>query len=93
MASTRPRPQGSAETARTILHTRLEDESMVRETYEFGKKLGQGSFGVVLEALNVKTNQLWAVKIISKDIKDKVTFSQPNENSFSSWFLQPSKVW
>ena len=57
--------KGSAD--KTIPHTRLEDEDMIWETYEKGKKLGQGSFGKVYEVLHKSTGQVWAMKFINKD--------------------------
>ncbi|XP_064628533.1 serine/threonine-protein kinase 33-like isoform X2 [Lineus longissimus] len=64
------RPQGSADVLRSVPHTRIEDESMIEETYRFGRKLGQGSFGVVREGTCVSSGQAWAIKIINKESKD-----------------------
>ncbi|XP_074662474.1 serine/threonine-protein kinase 33-like isoform X2 [Tubulanus polymorphus] len=61
----------SSATERSVPHTRIEDESMIEETYELGRKLGQGSFGIVREAKNRASNRKWAIKAISKDFKDK----------------------
>jgi serine/threonine kinase 33 len=63
------RPQGSADVLRSVPHTRIEDESMIEETYRFGQKLGQGSFGMVREGKCVSSGQPWAIKIINKESK------------------------
>ncbi len=35
--------------------------------YRIKKKLGEGSFGKVYIATNIKTNELYAVKLVSKN--------------------------
>lgn len=57
--------KGSAD--KTIPHTRLEDEEMIWENYEKGKKLGQGSFGKVYQVRHKATDHVWAMKFINKD--------------------------
>ncbi|CAH1800245.1 unnamed protein product, partial [Owenia fusiformis] len=64
MASSKGR-QGSAE--KSVPHTRIEDESKFEECYRFGAKLGQGTFGIVREATNIKTEQCWAIKAVNKE--------------------------
>lgn len=59
-----PRPQDQVD--RKIPHRRL-DKEKIHQMYQFGKKLGQGMFGVVCEAVNIATGQLWAIKIINKE--------------------------
>ncbi|XP_002739098.1 serine/threonine-protein kinase 33-like [Saccoglossus kowalevskii] len=56
---------GSAE--RQIPHTRIEDESVIEETYVLGEILGQGSFGVVREATRKEDGTKWAIKKINKE--------------------------
>ncbi|XP_078000157.1 serine/threonine-protein kinase 33-like isoform X1 [Glandiceps talaboti] len=56
---------GSAE--RQIPHTRIEDESTIEKTYSFGRKLGQGSFGKVIEATRTEDGTRWAIKIVNKE--------------------------
>ena len=63
-AKTNNKP-GSAE--RPVPHTRIENETMFEEKYEFGRKLGQGSFGVVYEVKNKATAKRWACKAIYKE--------------------------
>ncbi|KAG7483047.1 serine serine/threonine-protein kinase 33 isoform X1 [Solea senegalensis] len=41
---------------------RLKNDAELREIYEFGKKLGQGSFGVVYETTHIETQTNWAIK-------------------------------
>nr|XP_002124936.1 serine/threonine-protein kinase 33-like [Ciona intestinalis]XP_018673303.1 serine/threonine-protein kinase 33-like [Ciona intestinalis]XP_018673304.1 serine/threonine-protein kinase 33-like [Ciona intestinalis]XP_026695741.1 serine/threonine-protein kinase 33-like [Ciona intestinalis] len=62
--SARPRV-ASAE--HKIPHRRIEDETIIEEMYSFGDKLGQGSFGIVIEACNLQTKQKWAIKKVNKE--------------------------
>lgn len=52
---------------RSVPHTRVEDERQIEESYVIGEVLGKGSFGVVREALQKKTGQKFAIKIIHKE--------------------------
>ncbi|GAA6233658.1 serine/threonine-protein kinase 33 [Lates japonicus] len=45
---------------------RLEEDSELREIYKFGRKLGQGSFGVVYEATHIETQTNWAIKEVCR---------------------------
>ncbi|KAK5874012.1 hypothetical protein PBY51_018999 [Eleginops maclovinus] len=51
---------------RNVPLIRLEDDADLREIYEFGKKLGQGSFGVVYEATHIETKTKWAIKEVCR---------------------------
>ncbi|KAM7014973.1 serine/threonine-protein kinase 33 [Tautogolabrus adspersus] len=51
---------------RTVPVLRLEDDADLREIYKFGRKLGQGSFGVVYEAIHIETRTIWAIKEVCK---------------------------
>ncbi|XP_034536156.1 serine/threonine-protein kinase 33 isoform X2 [Notolabrus celidotus] len=53
---------------RTVPVIRLEDDADLREIYKFGRKLGQGSFGVVYEAIHIETRTEWAIKEVSKPV-------------------------
>ncbi|XP_071942026.1 serine/threonine-protein kinase 33-like [Antedon mediterranea] len=57
--------KGSAE--KQIAHTRIEDESVIEKTYAFGNKVGAGSFGVVIEAMQINRDKKVAIKIINKE--------------------------
>ena len=35
--------------------------------YRFGNTLGRGSFGIVVEAKNLESNERWAVKKVNKE--------------------------
>jgi len=48
-------------------HHRIDDEEEIFRKYDLGRKLGQGSFGVVFELNNKDTDQRFAIKIISKE--------------------------
>ncbi|XP_012728520.2 serine/threonine-protein kinase 33 isoform X1 [Fundulus heteroclitus] len=56
----------AATSDRDIPLIRLQTDETLREIYEFGKTLGQGSFGTVYEATHVKTQTKWAVKEVRK---------------------------
>uniref|UniRef100_A0A3Q1HS85 Protein kinase domain-containing protein n=1 Tax=Anabas testudineus TaxID=64144 RepID=A0A3Q1HS85_ANATE len=45
---------------------RLENDVELREIYQFGRKLGQGSFGVVYEATHIETQTKWAIKEVCR---------------------------
>ncbi|CAK6954759.1 LOW QUALITY PROTEIN: serine/threonine-protein kinase 33 [Scomber scombrus] len=47
-------------------HIRLEDDADLKEIYTFGRKLGQGSFGVVYQATHIETNTQWAIKEVCR---------------------------
>uniref|UniRef100_A0A4W5KSQ8 Serine/threonine-protein kinase 33 n=1 Tax=Hucho hucho TaxID=62062 RepID=A0A4W5KSQ8_9TELE len=52
---------------RKVPHTRMEDENDLQQIYSFGRKLGQGSFGVVCEATHNETRKKWAIKKVNKE--------------------------
>ncbi|XP_063044152.1 serine/threonine-protein kinase 33 isoform X3 [Engraulis encrasicolus] len=52
---------------RKVPHTRMEDELDIQQIYSFGRKLGQGSFGVVCEATHKETQKKWAIKKVNKE--------------------------
>ncbi|KAL4613500.1 serine/threonine-protein kinase 33 [Arapaima gigas] len=56
----------TSSTERKVPHTRMEDESAIQRLYLFGRKLGQGSFGVVYEATHMETQKKWAIKKVNR---------------------------
>ena len=50
-----------------VNHVALDDERILRDMYEFGDKLGKGSFGVVWHVTHISTGQQYACKIINKE--------------------------
>lgn len=40
---------------------------LIQEVYTFGRILGQGSFGMVIEAINKETETRWAIKKVNKE--------------------------
>lgn len=52
---------------RQISHKKIDDEDIIFKKYEIGRKLGQGSFGVVYEIIKKETNEKFAIKIINKE--------------------------
>jgi len=50
-----------------INHVALDDERRLKEMYDFGEKLGRGSFGVVWLVTHIGTGQRYACKIINKE--------------------------
>ncbi|KAM9408289.1 serine/threonine-protein kinase 33 [Pholidichthys leucotaenia] len=47
---------------RDVPDKRLKNDADIKEIYEFERKLGQGSFGIVYEATHIETQTKWAVK-------------------------------
>ena len=50
-----------------VPHTRIEDEVQMEEVYIIGKKLGEGSFGIVRKVVHKETNSAWACKAVNKE--------------------------
>ncbi|XP_042303124.1 serine/threonine-protein kinase 33 isoform X2 [Sceloporus undulatus] len=50
-----------------IPHTRIDDGAAIQQIYTFGRKLGQGSFGVVIEATHKETGIKWAIKKVNRE--------------------------
>nr|XP_033784796.1 serine/threonine-protein kinase 33 isoform X2 [Geotrypetes seraphini] len=50
-----------------VPHTRMDDEAAIQQIYTFGRKLGQGSFGMVIEVTHKETGQKWAIKKVNKE--------------------------
>ncbi|XP_069824123.1 serine/threonine-protein kinase 33 [Dendropsophus ebraccatus] len=64
MASQWPR---SSSAENKVPHTRMDDEAAIQQIYTFGKKLGQGSFGVVIEATHGESGKKWAIKKVNRE--------------------------
>jgi serine/threonine kinase 33 len=60
-------PPTCASSPSNINHISLDDEKLVCEQYEFGEKLGKGSFGVVWCVTHRPSQLKYACKTISKD--------------------------
>ena len=54
-------------TKKPVNHIRFEDDNGVDDIFEFGDTLGQGSFGIVIEAVKKATKTKYAVKSINKE--------------------------
>nr|XP_036882261.1 serine/threonine-protein kinase 33 [Manis javanica] len=50
-----------------VPHIRVENGAAIQKIYVFGRILGQGSFGMVIEATNKETETKWAIKKVNKD--------------------------
>ncbi|TFK00088.1 CAP-Gly domain-containing linker protein 3 [Platysternon megacephalum] len=50
-----------------IPHTRIDDGAAIQQIYYFGRKLGQGSFGVVIEVKHKETGKKWAIKKVNRE--------------------------
>ncbi|XP_034272910.1 serine/threonine-protein kinase 33 [Pantherophis guttatus] len=50
-----------------IPHTRIDDGAAIQQIYSFGRKLGQGSFGVVIEVTHKETGLKWAMKKVNRE--------------------------
>ncbi|XP_031243667.1 serine/threonine-protein kinase 33 isoform X2 [Mastomys coucha] len=65
----KPQPQRSRSnvTEGKIPHIRMDNGADIEEFYTFGRILGQGSFGMVIEAIDKETGAKWAIKKVNKD--------------------------
>uniref|UniRef100_A0ACB8G3K5 Serine/threonine-protein kinase 33 n=1 Tax=Sphaerodactylus townsendi TaxID=933632 RepID=A0ACB8G3K5_9SAUR len=50
-----------------VPHTRIDDGAAIQQIYSFGRKLGQGSFGVVIEVTHRQTGIKWAIKKVNRE--------------------------
>ncbi|KAM6462783.1 serine/threonine-protein kinase 33 isoform 3-T4 [Liasis olivaceus] len=50
-----------------VPHTRIDDGAAIQQIYSFGGKLGQGSFGVVIEVTHKETGIKWAMKKVNRE--------------------------
>ncbi|KAG8507228.1 Serine/threonine-protein kinase 33 [Galemys pyrenaicus] len=50
-----------------VPHIRMDDAAAIQDIYTFGRILGQGSFGMVIEATDKETETKWAVKKVNKE--------------------------
>ncbi|XP_014638234.1 PREDICTED: serine/threonine-protein kinase 33 [Ceratotherium simum simum] len=50
-----------------VPHIRMANGAAIQEIYTFGRILGQGSFGMVIEATDKETETKWAIKKVNKD--------------------------
>ncbi|XP_074855132.1 serine/threonine-protein kinase 33 isoform X2 [Carettochelys insculpta] len=62
---TQPARNSSAESK--VRHTRIDDGAAIQQIYYFGRKLGQGSFGVVIEVKHKETGKKWAIKKVNRE--------------------------
>lgn len=57
---------------------------LIQEFYTFGKILGQGSFGMVIEATDKETDTKWAIKKVNKE-KVRLTSSTALRAQCQGW--------
>ncbi|XP_033260459.1 serine/threonine-protein kinase 33 [Orcinus orca] len=50
-----------------VPHIRMDTGAAIQEIYTFGRILGKGSFGMVIEAIDKETETKWAIKRVSKE--------------------------
>ncbi|XP_032497335.1 serine/threonine-protein kinase 33 isoform X2 [Phocoena sinus] len=50
-----------------VPHIRMDNGAAIQEIYTFGRILGKGSFGMVIEAIDKETETKWAIKKVSKE--------------------------
>lgn len=50
-----------------VPHIRMDNGASIEEFYTFGRILGQGSFGMVIEATDKETGAKWAIKKVNKE--------------------------
>lgn len=65
----KPQPQWSRSNVAEgkVPHIRMDNGSDIEEFYTFGRILGQGSFGMVIEAIDKETGAKWAIKKVNKE--------------------------
>uniref|UniRef100_A0A8B9WQF5 Serine/threonine kinase 33 n=1 Tax=Bos mutus grunniens TaxID=30521 RepID=A0A8B9WQF5_BOSMU len=52
-----------------VPHIRMDNGAAIQEIYTFGRILGQGSFGMVIEAIDKEKETKWAIKKVNKEKK------------------------
>ncbi|XP_069753560.1 serine/threonine-protein kinase 33 isoform X2 [Narcine bancroftii] len=57
----------SSAECKVVPHTRVNDEFAIRQIYSFGQRLGQGSYGVVIEAIHKRSGKKWAIKKVNRE--------------------------
>ncbi|XP_054998760.1 serine/threonine-protein kinase 33 [Sorex araneus] len=50
-----------------VPHTRIDNGALIEEIYTFGRTLGKGSFGLVVEATDKEKGTKWAIKKVNKE--------------------------
>ncbi|XP_061003984.1 serine/threonine-protein kinase 33 isoform X1 [Dama dama] len=50
-----------------VPHIRMDNGAAIQEIYTFGRILGQGSFGMVIEAIDKERATKWAIKKVNKE--------------------------
>ncbi|XP_035121599.1 serine/threonine-protein kinase 33 isoform X1 [Callithrix jacchus] len=50
-----------------VPHIRIDSGAAIEEIYTFGRILGKGSFGMVIEAADKETETKWAIKKVNKE--------------------------
>ena len=86
MDSLRTMAQGrTGSVKRPVNHIRFEDDNDIDDIFEFGATLGQGSFGVVIEAMNKAKKTKYAVKAINKE---KVWRHQRREATYAYYICR-----
>ncbi|XP_045681566.1 serine/threonine-protein kinase 33 isoform X2 [Phyllostomus hastatus] len=50
-----------------VPHIRMDNGAAIQEIYTFGRVLGKGSFGMVIEATDKETETKWAIKKVNKE--------------------------
>ncbi|XP_008191644.2 serine/threonine-protein kinase 33 isoform X1 [Tribolium castaneum] len=51
---------------RNIPHTKISEMNELKVWYDFGEKIGEGGFGIVMAVREKSNNKQWAMKLISK---------------------------
>jgi len=61
-------PNGAAEQKPTEVVPIIKEKKSIKEEYDFGEELGRGGFSVVVKATKKETKEVFAVKIIEKNL-------------------------
>lgn len=57
---------------RKISHIKINDTQELKVWYDFGEKIGEGSFGTVTAVKEKTTNKNWAMKTVSKSVTSSI---------------------
>lgn len=69
-----------------------DDNSIKLDKFENIEYVGHGAFGKIYKALNIKTQEIWALKVLSKINSDFISKKFKEEAIFLSQFRHPNII-